>query len=66
MLPKTIAIVPIVTGLLKHHGLAGTPMVAAADAGKLSQNNLNLSTSRLSSKTKVNNTKLRAEPVWDA
>jgi len=37
---ETTTIVPIVTSFIERHGLAGTPMVVAADAGMLSASNL--------------------------
>lgn len=37
---ETTTIVPIITGFLDRHGLTGTPMVVAADAGMLSAANL--------------------------
>ena len=37
---ETTTIVPIITSFLERHGLAGTPMVVAADAGMLSASNL--------------------------
>jgi Transposase DDE domain len=37
---ETTTIVPIVTNFIERHGLAGTPMVVAADAGMLSASNL--------------------------
>src|SRR6478736_289297 len=37
---ETTTIVPIVTNFIERHGLAGTPMVVAADAGMLSATNL--------------------------
>jgi transposase len=37
---ETTTIVPIITSFLARHGLAGTPMVVAADAGMLSASNL--------------------------
>jgi Transposase DDE domain len=37
---ETSTIVPIVTSFIERHGLAGTPMVVAADAGMLSASNL--------------------------
>jgi transposase len=37
---ETTTIVPIITGFLARHGLAGTPMIVAADAGMLSASNL--------------------------
>jgi hypothetical protein len=37
---ETTTIVPIVTSFLERHGLAGTPLVVAADAGMLSGANL--------------------------
>ena len=101
---ETTTIVPIVTSFLERHGLAGTPMVVAADAGMLSAANLKaldelglsfIVGSRTTKapgdleshfhwhgdvftdgqiidtvtprhgNTKVNNTALRAEPVWN-
>jgi hypothetical protein len=101
---ETKTIVPIVTSFLERHGLTGTPLVVAADAGMLSGANLKVLDelglsfivgSRVTKapgdleshfhwngdaftegqvidtvtprhgKTKVNNTALRAEPVWD-
>ena len=37
---ETTTIVPIVASFIERHGLAGTPMVVAADAGMLSASNL--------------------------
>jgi hypothetical protein len=101
---ETTTIVPIVTSFLERHGLAGTPLVVAADAGMLSGANLKaldelglsfIVGSRVTKapgdleshfhwngdvftdgqvidtvtprhgNTKVNNTALRAEPIWD-
>jgi Transposase DDE domain len=101
---ETTTIVPIVTSFLERHGLTGTPLVVAADAGMLSGANLKaldelglsfIVGSRVTKapgdleshfhwngdvftdgqvidtvtprhgNTKVNNTALRAEPVWD-
>ena len=101
---ETTTIVPIITGFLQRHGLTGTQMAVAADAGMLSGANLKaldelglsfIVGSRVTKapgdleshfqwngdvftdsqlidtvtprhgNTKVNNTALRAEPVWD-
>ena len=101
---ETTTIVPIVQGFIERHGLAGTPMVVAADAGMLSAANLKaldelglsfIVGSRTTKapgdleshfhwhgdlftdgqiidtvtprhgNTKVNNTALRVEPVWN-
>lgn len=101
---ETTTIVPIVTSFLERHGLTGTPLVVAADAGMLSGANLKaldelglsfIVGSRVTKapgdleshfhwngdvftdgqvidtvtprhgNTKVNNTALRAEPIWD-
>jgi hypothetical protein len=101
---ETKTIVPIVTSFLERHGLIGTPLVVAADAGMLSGANLKaldelglsfIVGSRVTKapedleshfhwngdvftdgqvidtvtprhgNTKVNNTALRTEPVWD-
>ena len=101
---ETTTIVPIVTSFVERHGLTGTPLVVAADAGMLSGANLKaldelglsfIVGSRVTKapgdleshfhwngdvftdgqvidtvtprhgNTKVNNTALRAEPIWD-
>jgi hypothetical protein len=101
---ETTTIVPIITSFLERHGLQGTSMVVAADAGMLSGTNLKaldelelsfIVGSRVTKapgdleshfhwngdvftdgqvidtvtprhgNTKVNDTALRAEPVWD-
>jgi hypothetical protein len=101
---ETSTIVPVITGFLQRHGLQGTPLVVAADAGMLSGANLKaLDALELSfivgsrvtkapgdleshfhwngdvftdgqiidtvtprhGNTRVNDTALRAEPIWD-
>ncbi|ORV76757.1 IS1634 family transposase [Mycobacterium gastri] len=101
---ETTTIVPIITGFVQRHGLAGTPVVVAADAAMLSAANLKaldeldcsfIVGSRTTkapgdleshfhwngdvftdgqiidtvtprhANNKVNDTALRAEPVWD-